>query len=321
VTVVLLVYVFYKAGVFSEGGRLELSQMLADASMPLILASLGVGVLILLSNSVKWYMLVRASGFEISLWRIMAYCEVGKFFNLVLPTSIGGDVMRMQVLGQFSGRHADAVASVFVERFSGIVTLLALAMLALVANFSTLNVPWLTSGLAVLAAAVVLLYVAIVDDRVFRQARRLFEARSPILQNLFGKAERVRDAVLAYKDNRRALVGAIINSLIFNFLVVVNVWVSALAFGSKIGFLTILLLVPVVLFIMNLPISIGGLGLMEFALSFTFGLVGGSAQLALSTALLIRAKNLLDAAAGGVLYAVLHQGWSIKEMLGSTTGE
>ena len=108
---------------------------------------------------------------------------------------------------------------------------------------------------------------------------------------------------------------AIINSVIFQLLAVVNVWLSALAFGDELNFISVLVAVPVILFIMNIPFSIGGIGLMEFAYVFTLPLFGASTSLALSTVLLIRAKSILDSLFGGILYLVLNkQKASINEM-------
>jgi hypothetical protein len=73
--------------------------------------------------------------------------------------------------------------------------------------------------------------------------------------------------------------------------------------------------VPVILFIMNLPFSIGGIGLMEFAYSFTLGVFGVQPAVAISTALLMRAKSLLDAGIGGLLYPLVSDGNSLRSQL------
>ena len=59
--------------------------------------------------------------------------------------------------------------------------------------------------------------------------------------------------------------------------------------------------VPFIMLIMNLPVSIGGLGLMEASYTVAFGLLGYSAELGLITALLMRGKALLDALIGGMI--------------------
>ncbi|NEP23226.1 lysylphosphatidylglycerol synthase transmembrane domain-containing protein [Moorena sp. SIO3I6] len=312
-TTALLVYVVHKAGLFSADGRRDLLDTFVHVKPPFLLASIGFGLLLNLSSAFKWYMLSRSRGLPVNLWRLFAYYMVGQFFNLVLPSSIGGDVVRMHQLGRYTGRYADAVASVFVERFTGLATLVLLAMVAVVVNLHLFNLPWLTIGLAMGSIGIALICWLIIDQRPFRLTQKLLARRVPLLQKLFVKIEKFRQAVLAYQSDPGAIWGALINSLIFYFLAVMNVWVSALAFGSKIDFVSMLVAVPVILFIMNLPISIGGIGLMEFAYSFTLGLVGATPALAFSTALLLRAKTLFHAGIGSLLYPFVSDGHPIRE--------
>ena len=63
-----------------------------------------------------------------------------------------------------------------------------------------------------------------------------------------------------------------------------------------------LLAVPAIMLIMNLPVSIGGLGLMEAGYALLFPLFGYSPALALSTALLMRFKTLVNGGIGGILH-------------------
>ena len=310
-TTALLVYVLGKAGLFRPQGWQNLFEIYSHASFLLLLASVGMTVILDLSSSIKWYMLSRSQGLRVGLWRLFAYYVVGKFFNLVLPSSIGGDVVRMHELGRYTGRYADATASVFVERFSGLATLVVLALIAVVVNLHIFNLPWLTIGLGVGALAMGAICWLIIDARPFNFMKR-FAKRVPLLEKLLTKVEKFRKAVLAYQHSLGALWWALINSLIFYFLAVVNVWVSVLAFGTPISFASLLVAVPVIMFIMNLPFSIGGIGLMEFAYSFVLGLFGVPPTVAVSTALLMRAKTLLDAGIGSLLYPLVSGGANPK---------
>lgn len=307
----LITYVLHQAGLFSVKGWQTLFHTFAHISLPLVLASIGVELLLILSSAFKWYMLVHSRGLPVSLWRLLAYYMIGMFFNLILPTSIGGDVVRMHELGRYTGRNADAFASVFVERFSGMATLVVLALLAVVVNLRLLNQSWLTMGLAIAVGSAATACWLIFDERPFNLAQRLFGRRVPSFSPFFAKIDKFRQAVLAYKNHPEALWVALINSLIFYFLAVVNVWVSALAFGAELGFFNMLVAVPIILLIMNLPISIGGIGVMEFAFSFILGLFAATPTLAISTALLIRAKNFLYAGIGGLLFPLISDRYSI----------
>ena len=313
ITSALITYVFHKAGLLSVEGWQDLFEAFAHISLPFLLASIGVGLLLTLSSTIKWYMLVRSRGLPVSLWRLYTYYMIGIFFNQILPTSMGGDVVRMHQLGRYTERHADAAASVFVERFSGMVTLFVLALLAVVASLHLFNLPWLTIGVSIAVGGAAFICWLIVDGRPSKLAQRLFGRRVPLLRQLFAKIEKFRQAVLVYRNYPGALWGTLINSLIFYFLAVVNVWVSVLAFGSNLSFLNMLVAVPIILFIMNLPVSIGGIGLMEFAYSFTFGLFGATPTLAISAALLMRAKSFLFGGLGGLFHLSVSNGRSVAE--------
>jgi uncharacterized protein (TIRG00374 family) len=302
ITFCLVLFVCMKAELLTNLGWQKLYGLFTHIKIEYLLASIGIGFLINLSSSIKWYMLLHSQKVAVGLWRLYAYYSIGKFFNLVLPTSMGGDVVRMYQLSRYTGQKNTAVASVFVERFTGVVTLVIIAIIAVVINLKIFNEVWLTVGLAIGAGILGIIIWFILDKRPLSFISQLFGNKVAILGKIFTKIGKIRKAVLEYKNDKKALLWALINSLIFQFLAVVNVWVSALAFGSEISFVSMLVAVPVILFIMNLPFSIGGIGLMEFAYTFTLALFGASASLALSTALLIRAKSLLDAFIGGILY-------------------
>ncbi|MGB7485305.1 MAG: lysylphosphatidylglycerol synthase domain-containing protein, partial [Phormidesmis sp.] len=95
----------------------------------------------------------------------------------------------------------------------------------------------------------------------------------------------------------------------------VNVWVSASAFDSSISFVSMLVAVPVIMFIMNLPISIGGIGLMESAYSFTLSLFGINPAVAISTALFMRLKTLITAGMGSLAYPMVSDGMGSPQQL------
>ena len=101
----------------------------ADPFFLLLYLVLGfVGVLI---SSIKWLVLARSHRMSPSLSYLVSLYMVGYFFNNFLPTSIGGDVVRGHALGMAFGKKPEAMASVFMERFTGFTALVVFALLAL----------------------------------------------------------------------------------------------------------------------------------------------------------------------------------------------
>ena len=305
ITAVLLLYVLQKVGLFDSEKRGDLFVLLQSVRIPILLLSFFVSLLLNLSSAFKWYLLLRSRGVAVSFFKTWALYMIGIFFSLFLPTSMGGDLIRIHELGKLTGKRAEAAASVFIERFSGMVILFLLTVVALPMQRELLSVTWMTISLLFAVTASLALIWVIVDERPYRFITKFLSNRLRFIDKILSKIEKIHCAVLEYRDDRTALIIAILNTFVFYILAVVNVYVTALAFSTEVQFRELLVAVPLIMFIMNLPISIGGIGLMEFAFIFIFGISGYSSALALSTALLMRLKSFFDAAMGGVLYPLL----------------
>ena len=305
ITLLLIYWVVWKTGLFQPAGRRSLLELVAGIRLPFLVASLGIGVALNLASALKWKMLLKSQRILVSLWRLFAYYVIGQFYNLILPTSMGGDLIRMHTLARYCQDGYAAIASVFVERFTGMVTLVVLSAFAVLVNLKTFNMPLVTISLLAVALLIAVIGWLVLDARPFRFFRRHLMERVSFLQRVGNKIEQFQDAVAAYRNSPGALGWAFLNSLLFYFLAIVNVYVTAKAFTDDIQFLPMVIATPVIMLIMNLPVSIGGLGLMEFAYVFTFELMGFGPALGLSTGLLMRLKTLLDGVLGGTLQLVV----------------
>lgn len=307
VTLALLGFVIRQAGLFSADGRAEFLGMLVGVD-PLYLAlSFAISILMNLVSSYKWHVLLVSRKLLVGLWRLFALYYVGRFFNLFLPTSMGGDVARVYELGKITGTNSESLASVFLERFTGMITLTVVSAIAVLISFKHYDLPIITNSLLLCVALTSIVIWLILDRRPLRFVTVAVSGRAPSLVVWLEKISRIHHAIRSYKDDHTTLWRAFAISFLFYVLAVLNVWVSALAFSRDIDFLTIVIAVPAIMLIMNLPVSIGGLGLMEAAYTIIFTTFGYSSTLALSTALLIRFKTIVDGIVGGVIYLFRHQ--------------
>src|SRR5688572_20821764 len=94
------------------------------------LAALAVHVAAQGVSAVRWQALARPLGFALPLRHFVRLYFVGMFFNLLLPTSVGGDAVRAVGLSAGAGRRLAAFLSVLLDRLSGLLVLLAVACLA-----------------------------------------------------------------------------------------------------------------------------------------------------------------------------------------------
>jgi hypothetical protein len=301
ISLLLLAYVIWKSGLNTAAGREELLQTLRQANPFWFAVSLLVGGILNVISSWKWQVLLRSKGIEVSLARLIAYYFIGRFFNMFLPTSVGGDVVRVLELSRHSGAKYEALASVMVDRLSGMATLVVIAAVTVLLH--PYNLHMLNLGILCLAVMTAAIFWLILDQRILPLLSKLRGSRIiPLADQILSKLGRLQQALRDYKDTPAALMQVFAISSLFYFMAIVNVWSSALIFSSEVSFISMLLAVPAIMVVMNLPFSIGGLGLMEASFAFFFPLFGCSATLALSTALFMRFKTIAYGLIGGLLH-------------------
>src|ERR1043166_583375 len=99
----------------------------ANLNIWLWATSVAVLSMAVLFSAKRWQLFAHELQFERSLSQYCAYCFIGMWFNLSLPTSVGGDVVRVWYLDGQSGRKLAAFASIALERVNGLLVLICVA--------------------------------------------------------------------------------------------------------------------------------------------------------------------------------------------------
>src|SRR5260370_27638433 len=108
----------------------QMGQAFARLRVGLWLAALATLALTQAVSALRWQMLARPLGFDRPLWQYTGFYFIGMYFNLLLPTSVGGDVVRAWYLDRRSGRRLAAFVAVLLDRLSRLLVLLGLAFVA-----------------------------------------------------------------------------------------------------------------------------------------------------------------------------------------------
>jgi uncharacterized protein (TIRG00374 family) len=283
-----------------DGG--ELRAMVRQTDPLWVALSLLIGVVPIAISSLKWWILLRAKGLRVPFGRLFNLYFAGLFINNFLPTTIGGDIFRGYQVGRDVDDGALAMASVFMERFTGMTALMAIALAAFASNLSSFRDPRFALALGAGLVVYLAVTVAVVLPGPLTWGLRRFPDGLP--GRLIGKLIRVQSAIHDYAGQTRAIVSALALSLLFHLTAMAYIYVSSRAFGVALPARTLLVIVPVIMFITSLPITVGGLGLFEWAFFFTFGASGAGGSPGLLVGLLIRANSLLYSLWGGIMYAV-----------------
>lgn len=219
-------------------------------------------------TTVRWQLVMAALDVAIGFTKAWLILLIGMFFNQSLPSTIGGDVVRIWRVhceGHGLGKSANVVLVDRVMALAGLMVLVAPALPVLYAIGNG------SGGAIVLSMAVAVALVSM--------GMALFFV-IPGLPALVGRwrplravAELMMDARSLIADPGRALVITAI-AVVVHGLSATAVYVLARGFHVEATWLDCLLLVPAVVLVMVLPISIAGWGLREGAMVSAFALVG-----------------------------------------------
>jgi uncharacterized protein (TIRG00374 family) len=287
--------------------RLNLDQILhhlsAVRAFPIVLAVVMIFGMIF-TNSVRWKVVLRAKGMDIPLARLVYYYLMGIFFSSFLPTSVGGDFARAIAVSGDTGRPADALASVIVERLAGFFVLLPVGLVSIPFVAGQLT-EWrlvLTVGLittATFAGGYVMLQRPV--------ARTLSRLLDPVL-GLLGRfrvrerLENAYEAVVTYRDCKSAIYQAVGISVLSRFSWICGCYFVGKAFSIELSFTSLLLIVPVVEFVRMIPISISGIGVREAAFVTMLRQFGVEDSMGFAFAVVVYVIFFGFALLGGVLY-------------------
>ncbi|HEX7181186.1 MAG TPA: lysylphosphatidylglycerol synthase transmembrane domain-containing protein [Thermoanaerobaculia bacterium] len=251
----------------------------------------------------RWRALLRSQGGDAPLSFLIRSLMTGIFFNNLLPSTIGGDAIRAWDTSRAGVSRATAVTIVVVDRFVGLLALVLFAAVGLlISGRLTERVPdlygWVLGGTAVMALIAALLFLP------SRRAPDLLAKLGRSLPGRWGALPgKIGAALFAFQGKGRVLATAFAWSIGLQALVVLNVWTLARALHVPIPLPYFFLIMPVALFAMMLPVSINGIGVRENAYAFFFAAFGVTAAAGVAVAWLDYALLLLQALAGGAVYA------------------
>lgn len=251
-------------------------------------------------NSWKWGLLLASDGVAIPFPRLVASHLVATFFNLFMPSSIGGDVYRIVDVGMSAG-GARSFASVFCERLVGF---LALAVWGLV--FSLVGWRGLPDKRILLLpvavfALMAIVTAAVVQRRALEWAMRLFRL-DRFAPKLHAFARGVLDSVAVYRSRPRLLLGVFALSLVFQMVVITTIFLLSRALGWQVPFPYFCIFVPLITLGEALPISIFGIGVRDGLYVLFFSFAGVAREKALALSMVYVFVSILYSLLGGIVF-------------------
>jgi glycosyltransferase 2 family protein len=250
-------------------------------------------------SCLRWSVVLQSSNHSVPMSHLLGSYFAGMFLNIFLPGALGGDAYRVYRVAQITQDPEVALVSVFLERFTGLAALSALAVLGLPPAFHLVG-RW----------DIILLFMACVGALVgavlIISSPKLLIWVEPWLEKLrlgrvVDRFAKIQILLRKFAQHRRALALSMGLSLLLQLAIVYYHYLIAQQLKIPVSYLELLVFIPIVVVVTLLPISLGGLGVKEGLWVYLFSRVGLTAEQALLLSLTITALSWLLSLPGAVI--------------------
>lgn len=267
---------------------------LKTASYGWLFAAAGAYLVSQFASVARWRLLVEAAGVVRSLPVLLSAYFEGMFINLGLPTTVGGDLLKVLRVG--GAQHKRMVAtSVVADRCSGLVALLALLAMGL--DFKILHLP----GAVMWSIAVLIPIVALAAARFAPDVLKVILSvapRFPAIHRVRTLMPRTVQQLVLQSPWERVIAWA----FVVQGLNVAAVAIAAHAIGLEVPLQTILVSATTVSLAAVMPISFAGVGVREASLPILLAADGVPREMAITLGLVWSAIVLSIGLLGGPVH-------------------
>lgn len=288
--------------------------ILSSASPMLILLATLVHIASVFLLVVRWQAILRKFDIVIEVLPLTKITFIGYFFNLFLPSGIGGDFFRAYYLSKREKRGmSTTLTTTVLERSAGMFALLVIGtVFALVGGIAFQKVPLVFVFMLIMAVYLLGNFV-LFNSWLHRQITAFLRKRE--LKQWEEKMELVYKGLNTLRRDRRTVSVAIVLSLGIQFLASVTVWVAAIAIGIDAPFVIFLTFVPLINLSIMIPLTINGIGLRESLFYLLFAEIGLSVETSVTLSLVTFIVYVLTAVPGAIIYSMYKKEEQLGAML------
>lgn len=273
--------------------KTSINQILGIQPYPL-LGALIVLFSLSLAGTMRWMNVLKIVGYPLRFVMMWSIILVANFLNQALPSTLGGDIVRM-AHGYREGIPGEiAFSNVVIDRLASFASLLILVAMSLPITLVLVGKSpqwWLAPFVVFVGIIGLFLLISL-----------------KYMPNKFKKVWLVRYAInfsenlLAVLTNRKWGWKVIVAGFAVHVLRVIAIWLLAKGLKIETGFLDCIALVPLVLLVAMIPISIGGWGLREGAFLGAFSLIGMMPADAVALSVTFGLSTILASLPGGFIW-------------------
>lgn len=231
-----------------------------------IVIILALAELSMLQQAMRWRHMMAAEGVDLpSLGTFFRFTALGSFFNLLLPSGIGGDAVKSVAMGRFTQRMGHSMASTLVARLLGLLALVLLFWTGVpfLIHAEALSTKWLWLMFLFAFSIGIGVWVLIQFGGWFQRIPRL------------AWIAQIGEELVRYRTKKALLVRSFADSLLIQALILVSHYFMFRSVGAPIPLSVVLVAFPLVTVATLLPVSIYGIGVRESLALLLYGALAG----------------------------------------------
>ncbi|MFH1397247.1 MAG: lysylphosphatidylglycerol synthase transmembrane domain-containing protein [Candidatus Omnitrophota bacterium] len=287
---------------FNQVDKKSLLEIVKKADSLILFLAAGVFFLNYVLCFFRWEMILKALNVNLSRKKLLVPFTGGIFFNLFLPSTIGGDFVRSVDLAVHTKKAKEVVASVFLDRLSGFVALVIITLVALLLGSGIIQDKGILTAVAIIAGILGLILLVLFNNFIFSKVNKLLD--SPRAGRIREALKDLHEEIYYFRDHKKIIVYNLLLSIVIQAITPLTYYIISLALGLEINILYFFIFLPVIGAITLLPISIGGLGVREMSIVYFFAKVGVAKDMAFTMSLLNSFFMVVYAGIGGLIYVL-----------------
>ncbi|MGE0451585.1 MAG: lysylphosphatidylglycerol synthase transmembrane domain-containing protein [Vicinamibacterales bacterium] len=275
-----------------------------QASIPWLVAAIGVYSLNVMASTWRWHLLLEAQDVNLTRRALFNSFLVANFFNNFLPSNIGGDVIRIKDTAGAARSKTLAATVVLVDRGLGLLGLVLIAaagasMAVGLHGYGVLPI-WPSSLWGVFVAGAAITVPAMYAPKGLQ---RLVRMLSWLDHEWVG--DRIQTLTLTldrFREKPASLLGCFAGAVVVQALLVLFYVAVVHALRVPITPMDLALIVPLSLIVQMLPVSVNGFGVREATFSFYFTRIGLPIESAVLVSLVGVGLMMIFSLSGAAVY-------------------
>ena len=294
ISIALLVFLFGQVD-----GK-ALFRIIRGADIWLLLLAFLIFTLVYAVCLFRWEMLLKAVRVYLPVKRIIVSFSGGMFFNVFMPSTIGGDLVRSFDLAAHTKKGKEVVATVLLDRLSGYAGMVLVAVVAIIFGYRLVQDRAVVLIVLAIVALLALILLLLFNNFFFSKINRFFHA--PNGSRLMTAIKNTHQELYYFRQRKRILFLNLAYSIFIQVVAPVSYYLIAVALGIKTDIIYFFIFFPLIGAITLLPISIGGLGLRDAITIYFFAKAGMAKDAAFAISIMVFFYTLLLGALGGIIY-------------------